>query len=166
MYIQNTWYKATIPQMCHFQCNTSHWILRWIFNGCWHGMRAVIMSHSELLIRSVVWKQDHMATAYDLVTSLCHIHLMGYCIFVHQPWDPVQNILRNVQSFVCSSLPSHISMDTSPLLFLLQFQSWWLFHQCGYFNKSKLSDMRCELMKYPHGQIISLTLLFWFELDN
>ena len=24
-------------------------------------------------------------SAYGLVTSLCHIHLMGYCIFVHQP---------------------------------------------------------------------------------
>ena len=32
-----------IPQMSHFQWNTSHWILRGIFNGTWHGMTAVIM---------------------------------------------------------------------------------------------------------------------------
>ena len=24
-------------------------------------------------------------SAYGLMTSLCHIHLMGYCVFLHQP---------------------------------------------------------------------------------
>ena len=32
----------TIPRMYHFQWNTSHWILQWIFFGSWHGTTAVM----------------------------------------------------------------------------------------------------------------------------
>ena len=36
------WSCYIIPQMCHFQWNTSRWILRWIFNGSWQGTTSVI----------------------------------------------------------------------------------------------------------------------------
>ena len=58
-----------IPQMCHFQWNTSHWILWWIFNGFWHAIfngscletTAVLKWPFSVLKWFVVWKQDHMA---------------------------------------------------------------------------------------------------------
>ena len=69
------------------------WILSWNYSclnmpiqGCdlWYESKtARLMDKSATSHLVDMGKGCH--EAFSLASSLCHIHLMGYCIFIHQP---------------------------------------------------------------------------------
>ena len=50
----------------------------------WYKSKTTWLMDKNTISHSVdMTKECH--SAYGLVTSLCHIHLIGYCVFLHQP---------------------------------------------------------------------------------
>ena len=68
---QLSWHAHS--QMCYFQWKTSQCILRWIFNGVWHGTTAVITCPFRIVDVICGVKARHMADG-----EKCNIPLDGY----------------------------------------------------------------------------------------